>query len=543
MSNTLTHLAKLLKPISGQPDVLVGVKIHPQAVSLAEIRFDGTAALSLVSLVSKSLPRAVDFKNIQRSQEMIAEAIRTAKDEAQITATDAAICLPGQIVQLRVVNLPYMSAKEFNKEARSLEFWMEVEPDIGKIDDPHFQYQVLIASENDDLMRVLLAFADRNALEPWCDIILAAHHNPVFMEAENLALVNLMQTQLFSANSKQSQAIVQMSPHGCQCIAFEAGRKGLPDKFHSIKLEVSEFDLVLLDQAEETEEALDGEFWDEVAGRIANLIKQALLYLAEEHDFRSINLVTLVSEYPRCKEIVPLLAKHLEIAQLNRFEPFSNLRFTEETKTIAESYANPSLLTTVLGTATQCLGTYGDSKARHISINMLPQYLNLRRGRQLKMIARTLMGYFVISVLGLGAWSGGFTLPQYLESQRISRDYDNLRLEDERITIQLDGAKAALQKTAQQIEKMRQLQESSGKIVLMETLPDLIPEETELDSLTINESDKITLTGFARTGKAIFFFQNELANSGLISGITIITQNENDNFISFTLKGNLEVVE
>ena len=135
MANTLAQFAKVLKPIGGQPDQLVAIKVHPQAVSLMEMRTNGDR-IDLISLKSIGLPRMVDLQNIQRSQDMIADAIRAGKAEANLTAVDAAITIPGQIIQTRIINLPYMGAKELAKEAREIDFWIENEPDLAKLENP-----------------------------------------------------------------------------------------------------------------------------------------------------------------------------------------------------------------------------------------------------------------------------------------------------------------------------------------------------------------------------------------------------------------------
>ena len=85
---------------------------------------------------------------------MIADAIRAAKNEANLTAVDASISIPGQIIQTRIINLPFMSAKELTKEARDIDFWIENEPDLAKLENPVIEYQILVMAENDDLTRV-----------------------------------------------------------------------------------------------------------------------------------------------------------------------------------------------------------------------------------------------------------------------------------------------------------------------------------------------------------------------------------------------------
>lgn len=534
MANTLTQIAKLLKPLGGQPDQVVAIKIHPQAVSLVEIRLVGER-IDVITLKSVGLPRAVDFNNIQRNQEMIADAIRGIKDEAKLTAVDACICIPGNIAQLRIVNLPYMSAKDLTKEAREIEFWAENEPDLAKYENPIVEYQVLIISENDDLTRVLLVYAEEKLIKPWMDLVLAAHLNPVYLDPEGLALVNLRHATLPLDEQGQNQIIIQLKHSDCQCIAFER------NKVHRLKLEISEFDLVLLEQAEEAG-VLEGEFWDEVAGRVANIIKQALLYLQEEQDFRPFTMVYLVSEYGRCHHIIPILDKHLDLAPITLWNPLENLSFTTEITNYVEIYENPSVLATVFGVALQKLNIY-DEKIRSImSVNMLPQYKALRRNRQMGVISNTLIRGFAVVVLIMGGWTFGITLPQFLESLRVSRDFENLRTEAEGIKLRLDGATNALKEAGRNIDQMRLIRNPSGKTYLLETLPDLMPEGAELESLSIQDSSKINITGFARDDKAIFFFQNELASSGLVQSITINTAESNE-LISFSLDGTLVIVE
>ncbi len=538
MANTLAQFAKLLKPIGGKPDMVVAIKIHPRAVSLVELRFAGNR-IDVITLHSVGLPRMVDFKNIQRSQDMIADAIRSAKSEANLTAVDGAICIPGQIIQMRIVNLPYMSSKELAKEAREIEFWVENEPDLGKLENPFIQYQVLVNSENDDLTRVLLCYAEENQIQPWMDLVLASHLNPVFIEPEALSLVNLRYTTLPLDEQRQNQVIVQISNDTCQCIAFEK------EKVHSIKLEISEFDLVLLEQAEEAGE-LDGEFWDEVAGRVANVIKQALLYLQEEQDYQPFTLVYLISEYSRCKNIVPILDKHLDMAPITLWNPLATTSFTKPVLAYAETYENPSVLSGAVGVGLQNLGTYDDRKRTIMSVNMLPQHKSLRRNRQLSVLSSTLIRMFAASVLILGVWSIGIVLPQFFESQRISRDFENLRNEAESIKQRLEGATNSLKEANRNIQLMKTVRNPSGKTYLLETLPDLMPEGAELSSINVVESSKIEINGYANSDRALYFFQNELDLSGLVKNISVQSADDTDpedGLTPFILTGDLGITD
>ena len=81
-----------------------------------------------------------------------------------------------------------------------------------------------------------------------------------------------------------------------------------------------------------------------------------------------------------------------------------------------------------------------------MSVNMLPSYKALRKNRQYGVMTKTFTRAFVAMVLFLGVWTGGVVLPQFLESQRVGRDFENLRAEAETITVRLEGQPTALKK-------------------------------------------------------------------------------------------------
>ena len=190
MTKLLSRLAQTLRPIGGYPDVVVAVKCHHKAVSMAEFRQIGEG-FCLVNSASIGLPPPIERNHIARSHDMLAESFRILKEKAAITATDAVVVMPAALMPFLIITLPYLSAKELSREAREPEFWSELEPDLGKYHNPLIRYTILRSSENDDMTRVLLSFAEDHVVQPWIDMTLAGHFNPVFLENELLALANL----------------------------------------------------------------------------------------------------------------------------------------------------------------------------------------------------------------------------------------------------------------------------------------------------------------------------------------------------------------
>ena len=244
-------------------------------------------------------------------------------------------------------------------------------------------------------------------------------------------------------------------------------------------------------------------------------------------------MIYLVSDYSRCKNIIPILDKHLDLAPVTLWNPMQRMNFTKQVMAYADTYENPSVLTSGLGSALQKLDIYEERRQTIMSVNMLPSYKSLKKNRQFGVMTKTFSRALAMMVLLLGVWTGGVVLPQFFESQRVSRDFENLKTESETIKARLEGATNSLKEAGRNIDLIRTVRNPSGKTYLLETLPDLMPDGAELASMSVVDSNVIEITGYAQSDKVIFFFQNEIAASGLIEGISVTT-NEIDDLIQFT---------
>ena len=194
-----------------------------------------------------------------------------------------------------------------------------------------------------------------------------------------------------------------------------------------------------------------------------------------------------------------------------------------------------------LGAALQKLDIYEERRQTIMSVNMLPSYKALKKNRQFGVMTKTFSRVFALMVLLLGSGQAALFLPQFFESQRVSRDFENLA-EAETIKVRLEGATNGLKEAGRNIDLMRTVQNPSGKTYLLKRFPDLMPDGAELATMSVVDSNVIEITGYAQSDKVIFFFQNEIAASGLINGISVNTQ-ELDDLIQFTLTGTLAITE
>ena len=121
MARSLAKFASFLTPIGEISDELVTVNLHFNAVKLAEVRHKSNV-INVDQLDSVELLGRFDQQNLASQQDMIGDIIRTFRDQIGVTNRDAGIVLPGGIVFLRQLNLTYMTAAEFLKEAGGITF-------------------------------------------------------------------------------------------------------------------------------------------------------------------------------------------------------------------------------------------------------------------------------------------------------------------------------------------------------------------------------------------------------------------------------------
>jgi len=533
MAKTLPKIANFLRPLGKGSDELVAVKLHSRAVTVTEVRHNSNV-INIDNLASAGLPRNLDMQNLSRQQDMVVDVLRTMREQGMFSAHDAGILIPSGIVTLRQINLPFMSSAELAKEAKDVTFWAEVEPDLAKLEDPFVAYYTLVESENDDLTRVVIGYAETATLRPWSDVLLGAHLNPTYLELEPVALANYLYTSLPPDERRQSQAILHISNDRIEIIAFQ------PTRFNTVKLEISEFDQVLLNEIEDIDSP-SGDFWDEIGGRVANTLKQAVLFLQEEQDFPPFSVIYVAIDSLRAQNLMWLLDKHFSLAPLALWEPTSASRMAQPVENLLTQVSNKSGFASAFGLALRKLGTFGDDGPGIIRLSMLPQSESLRRNRQLGVITRTLTKFWILAIFVMGGWTVGVVVPGFLESQRESRGFDSIRLEatssQDRIT-SINEKIASLQTELANIETALA---RSGKFTIMNTLPDLVPEGMELSSYSLAEDNTISITGTAINQEVILLFVTELLNSGLIEGpdAGAPVAREGSGFFDFIVTGTL----
>ncbi len=510
MARTLTRLASMLKPIGGGADDLVAVKLHHNALTVAEVRHKSNV-IKIDQLASAALPRKLEATNSGRQQDMIRDTIIGLGEQAGFSTRDGGMIVPGDVVQ---IDMPYISPAELESEGQDPGFWSEQEPDIAKLQDPYIAFDTLVSSEDDDLTRVVVGYAETAQMQQWSDILLGARLNPVHLELEPVALANYVYASLPPEERSKAQAILNVTNDRMELIAF------LPQRFHVVKMEVTEFDQVLLAEIEDVQDTV-GEFWDEVGGRVGNTLRQAVLFLQEEQDFPEFSTIHLVVDALRAQNFMTLMSRHFTLAPLRLLDPTQGATMAMSVQGLVSQVANKSGFTSALGLGLRRLGTFGNDGPGLVKLSMLPQGATLRKNRQLGVVSRSLLAGWAIIFLIMAAWTGGSVMPGFLTSKAESGIYDAIKAEATASQARIGQINETVKNLDGQLQMLGTLTRQRGTAVIIESIPDLVPEGVELSGYYLSGELELRLRGAARSTDVVTLFATELQNSGLVEAPTV----------------------
>ena len=151
---------------------------------------------------------------------------------------------------------------------------------------------------------------------------------------------------------------------------------------------------------------------------------------------------------------------------------------------------------------------------------MLPQADTLRRNRQLGVVARTMMVFWVMMLGIMGGWTGGSVLPSFLSSASPeSRVYDPSKLKPRRRRGTSNRSMTPLRCSTHSFRRSTAQPTRQGAD--HRVLPDLVPEGMELSGFHLSEDVMPRLTGAAKNPEVVKLFVSELVNSGLVEQPTV----------------------
>lgn len=495
----LAGAVQIAGPLTRVQERIVAVKLHPDAISVAQLH-PSIDEWQMDRLVSWALDRNIGREPVQENYPYLANEISAAADEAGVDGVDAGISIPASLFDTRTVTLPYMPEEDLAEEAEEPEFWEEFDPELTNLMGRVLRYQILYSSEAEDKTVVLVSSISVGDLERYRGLLLDANLLPVVLENEVFSLINGIYARMSTDDRFKPFVIIHLCPGNNLVVAHNRGR------VMTHKINISDFDEALLSELQGVDE-MAGDFWEEVAIRVSEQVKQAIAFVVETYDFPNPDKAFLVSEYKEIDNFSALLYERLGTTRVVVYDAMEDVDVPNEHAKYVDYFDNPSVFTTVIGLATQTLNiegkSEGDQHQRLISMNFLEDVVRIRFNRQLAALNRILTVAIIGVVLFSGSVLGVNTVPAYLETREASKQFNKAESDARTQNLRRQANEKKLKEANAIIIAVQENAVQSGHAKFLKELPNMIPVGAELERIEINEREGVRIFGLATSNKQI----------------------------------------
>ena len=508
----LSGAVQIAGPLLRRQERIIAVKLHPDAVSVVQLH-PTVNDWEMDRLVSWSLENAIGRAPVQDHFPYLTNQIAAAAEEAGVDGVDAGISVPHSLFDIRTLELPYIEENELEKESRDPEFWEEFDPELNNLIGKVVRHQILYSNEGENRTDVMVASLPIGELERYRAMMLEANLVPVFVENELFSMVNGIYARMTTDERLKPFFIIHLCPSNNNIVAHFRGR------LYTHKINISDFDEALLMELERVEE-VEGDFWEEVAIRVSEQVKQAIAFLSETYDVPSPDKVFLVSEYREIENFYFLLDDRLGKARVIIYDAMDNIDVPNEHQKYVDFFTNSSIFTSAIGLATQGLNIEGrahdDMHSRLISMNFLEDAPRIKRNRQLAAVNRILSLAIMAVILFSSAVLGVNTVPAYLQTREASAQYSAAEgaARAEALRRQINEKK--MTEVNEVITNIRANAANRGYGVFLSKLPSLLPAGAELQRLEIDEKQGVIMSGLALENAAINDLKRNLRSAKIL---------------------------
>ena len=527
----LSGAVQIAGPLLRQQERIVAVKLHPDAISVLQLH-PTMNDWELDRIVSWSLDNPIGRGSVQDNYPYLVDQISAAAEAAGVDGVDAGISIPASLFEVRIVNLPYMEEAEIAEEAEEPEFWEEFDPELTNLLGKVIRYQILYSSEAEDKTEVLVATLPVGELERYRSLLLDANLMPVFIENELFSLVNGIYARMTTDERYKPFTIIHLCPGNNLVVSHLRGR------IYTHAINISDFDEALLMELEGVDEVA-GDFWEEVAIRVSEQVKQSLAFMSETYDVPMPDKVYFVSEYREIENFEFLLHERLDATRLIVYDAMDDVEVPNEHQKYVDFFSNRSIFTTAIGLATQGLNiegkSHGDLHTRLFSVNFLADAPRIRQNRQLAALNRILSIAIVSVMIFSGTVLSINTIPAYLQTREASVKYDAAAGAAQAEALRRQVNEKKLVEINETINNIRTNASARGHTVFLEKLPSLLPVGTELQRLEIDETKGVIMEGLALRNDHINQIKSNLRTAKLLRRDPEVETQKDEDYWRFTM--------
>ena len=524
-------IAKIFSPIINiigkshkNKEQVIGVVVKDKFIQAAEI------------LIKKNNCKIKNFSNQQiagigedqdflSATTYLSDQVKNALESIKTKTKDVAVSLDTSKAQIYNLQIPIMDEQDLAEANAIGGFWDQFDETPESLDEFETSYCVVNKNEELGIMEVVLVTMEKKFVEAYSSMFRLAGYNPVVIELAPFSHVNAQGLELGKEGFETPNVIFNYTKDAKNITI--CSNKG----FQFSELNIIEADQVLLDTMEEVP-TVETEFWDEIFERLGSQIKQSLVEYETKYEFDPINIITVITDKPKTKNLIKGIERQLGDVVVKVFNPEDSMEFSNDAKKYIDSLSNKSLASEAIGVASRKLNSFDLPTNEIISVNLVSNFNQIKINRRSKALGNFCLMISIFFILGLI----GHLVP--FKIIKIINNSSELNLVST-LAEDLEGKKNLLKGYNAKIKRIKddtKIASSLGSNLkttasLYANLNEIISKDIRITQFDIQNKNNVLFQGVAKNGKAVInmmenFSLNEVVSNSKMEKMVEFTQED-----------------
>ncbi|WP_440633778.1 PilN domain-containing protein [Candidatus Pelagibacter sp. HIMB1485] len=533
IAKVFAPIIKLIGKSHSKKERVIGVVFRDKFIQAAEISFK-KGICKVDNFSNQQIAGIGDDQDFLSATTYLSDQVKNALDSIKTKTKDVAISLDTSKAQIYNLQIPIMD-EESLKEATSLGgFWDQFDETPESLDEFETSYSVVNVNEELGVMDVVLVAMEIKFVETYSNIFRLAGYNPVVIDLAPFAHINTQGILLGKEGFETPNVVLNYTKEE-KSITI-CSNKG----FQYSELNIIEADQVLLDTVEEVE-SIETEFWDEIFERLGSQIKQYLVEYETKYEFDPINIVTVISDKSKIKNVSKGIERQLGDVVVKIYNPEDSAEISDGAKKYIDSLSNKSLTSEAIGIASRKLNSFNLETSEIMSVNLLSNFNQLKINRRSKSLGNFCLMISMIFVLGFIGHVVPFKIFKLIDNSSKLNAVKILGEDLESKKSLLNGYNAKIKKIKADTKTAASFGSNLKTTAnLYASLNQIVPKDVRLTSFGIEEKNNILFSGVAMNDQAIVgmmnnFSQNEVVNDSKIEAL--VEFSKQDRLALYTIEG------
>ncbi|WP_440910175.1 PilN domain-containing protein [Candidatus Pelagibacter sp.] len=510
IAKVFAPIIKLIGKNHVKKEKVIGVVFRDKFIQAAEISYK-KGVCKIDNFSNQQIAGIGDDQDFLSATTYLSDQVKNALDSIKTKTKDIAVSLDTSKAQIYNLQIPIMD-EESLKEATSLGgFWDQFDETPDNLEEYETSYAVLNTNEELGVMDVVLVAMEIKFVETYSNIFRLAGYNPVVIDLAPFAHINAQGILLGKEGFETPNVVLNYTKEE-KSITI-CSNKG----FQYSELNIIEADQVLLDTVEEVE-SIETEFWDEIFERLGSQIKQYLVEYETKYEFDPINIVTVISDKSKIKNVSKGIERQLGDVIVKIYNLEDSAEISDDAKKYIDSLSNKSLASEAIGIASRKLNSFDLDTNEIISVNLLSNFNQVKINRRSKSLGNFCLLISMIFILGFIGHVLPFKILKIMNNSSKLNAVKTLQEDVESKKNLLNGYNAKIKK----IKADKNTAASFGSNLkttanLYASLNQIVPKDVRLTSFGIEEKNNILFSGVAMNDQAVVKMMNNFSENEVVS--------------------------